>query len=357
MKIAVYTIALNEEKHVQKWHESAKDADLLLIADTGSKDKTKFIAKSLGISVYEIAVSPWRFDVARNASLALVPEDYDICIQLDMDETLQPGWRQKVEEAFASGNNWPIYKHVTSRTAKGKIRTFQNYFKIHPRKGFIWKYPIHEVITPLPGVEYLRNEIDLEVDHNQDHTKSRNSYLNLLELAVYEDPKDWRMNHYLNREYLYNKDWVKVLKSAYDTFELPIGWDVEAASTCIWASEAAHHLGFKKLAEEWAEKATTVAPNFYEAWHWRAHLAHLYGKWEQCREFSYKRLKLKRQTHHLVKAEIWEWWGYDLMALSSHKLLDHEAAVKYGKLAVAAAPGIERLQKNLGFYQSALDEG
>ena len=49
MKIAVYTIALNEEKFVERWYESAKDADYLMIADTGSTDKTKRIAKKLGI--------------------------------------------------------------------------------------------------------------------------------------------------------------------------------------------------------------------------------------------------------------------------------------------------------------------
>ena len=49
MKVAVYTIALNEEKHVQRWYDSAKDADYLLIADTGSTDKTVELAKSLGM--------------------------------------------------------------------------------------------------------------------------------------------------------------------------------------------------------------------------------------------------------------------------------------------------------------------
>ena len=35
MKVAIYTIALNEEQFVEKWYESAKEADYLLIADTG----------------------------------------------------------------------------------------------------------------------------------------------------------------------------------------------------------------------------------------------------------------------------------------------------------------------------------
>ncbi len=40
MKIAVYAISKNEEQFVQRFCDSAQDADLILIADTGSTDKT-----------------------------------------------------------------------------------------------------------------------------------------------------------------------------------------------------------------------------------------------------------------------------------------------------------------------------
>jgi glycosyltransferase involved in cell wall biosynthesis len=356
MKIAVYTIALNEEKHVKRWYESAKDADLLLIADTGSTDKTRFVGKALGIEVQQISVDPWRFDIARNASLALVPNDFDICISLDMDETLSAGWREQVEAAFNAGNLWPTYKQVTSRNPDGSIRSAFDYFKIHPRKGFIWKYPIHEIVTPIDTTPYSRGRIDVEVDHVQDHGKSRGSYLHLLEMAVREEPNDWRMHHYLNREYFYKRDWVQVIRTAYECDEIEGGWDIERASTYMWASEASHHLGFKRLAKWWAEMATLQAPKFYEAWHWRAHIAHLHNEWKECLEFASHRLDLERQTHHLVKPDVWEWWGYDLIALSSHRLGLHEDAVKYGKFAADAAPSIDRLRTNLEFYYKALQE-
>jgi SAM-dependent methyltransferase len=48
-KICVYTISKNEEKFVKRWADSAKDADLLVIADTGSDDRTVEIAKECGI--------------------------------------------------------------------------------------------------------------------------------------------------------------------------------------------------------------------------------------------------------------------------------------------------------------------
>jgi glycosyltransferase involved in cell wall biosynthesis len=355
MKIAVYTIALNEEKHVLRWHESAKDADILIIADTGSTDKTRSLARSLGIEVTQIDVNPWRFDIARNASLALIPEDFDICIQLDMDEVLPPGWRAKVEDAFKAGNVWPIYKHVTSRDENRVARTYQNYFKIHPRKGFYWKYPIHEVILCSEPSPPRRDVIDLEVEHLQDLSKERTSYLPLLELAVREMPNDWRMNHYLNREYFNRRDWLAVLRSAYQTVSIPGGWDIERASTCMWASEASNNLGLNELAIEWARKATEAAPKFYEAWHWRAHVAHLNQNWEECFTFASKIHETSRQEHHLVRASVWEWWGNDLIALASSKLGNYKNAVHYGQLALWANPKAPRLLKNLDFYRSQAD--
>lgn len=84
MKIAVYTIAKNEEKFVEKWAESCKDADYRFILDTGSTDKTVELARAAGVEVAVASISPWRFDDARNISLGLLPADIDICVALDM---------------------------------------------------------------------------------------------------------------------------------------------------------------------------------------------------------------------------------------------------------------------------------
>ncbi len=52
MKIAVYAISKNESQFVQRFCESASDADLILIADTGSTDGTVALAEKMGL--------PWR---------------------------------------------------------------------------------------------------------------------------------------------------------------------------------------------------------------------------------------------------------------------------------------------------------
>ncbi len=65
MKIAVYAIALNEEKHVMRWLEATKDADVRLVADTGSTDRTvKILQGAPNVIVHQISVQPFRFDDA-----------------------------------------------------------------------------------------------------------------------------------------------------------------------------------------------------------------------------------------------------------------------------------------------------
>ena len=81
MKICVYAISKNEEAFVENFCNSAADADLILIADTGSTDATIKLAKKHGAIVHNICITPWRFDDARNAALALLPEDIDMVVK------------------------------------------------------------------------------------------------------------------------------------------------------------------------------------------------------------------------------------------------------------------------------------
>lgn len=51
-KIVVYAISKNEEKHVKRWVESMKEADEIIVLDTGSTDKTVKLLKDLGVICY-----------------------------------------------------------------------------------------------------------------------------------------------------------------------------------------------------------------------------------------------------------------------------------------------------------------
>jgi len=49
-RIGVYAIALNEEKFVERWFESVKTADHILLADTGTAIKFGEMAQQLNSS-------------------------------------------------------------------------------------------------------------------------------------------------------------------------------------------------------------------------------------------------------------------------------------------------------------------
>jgi glycosyltransferase involved in cell wall biosynthesis len=203
MKIAVYTISKNEEKCVERWYESSRDADYHILADTGSTDRTVEIARGLGITVVPITVSPFRFDDARNASLALIPQDADYCIALDADEVLAPGWRKPLEEAFAKGIDRPIYRRIEAFDDAGNVATEFNGFKVHRRSGIRWHYPIHEVPHWYKEEAEVQEFIQVfEIHHHQNKETSRAQYLPLLEMAVREKP-DARNLYYLGREQSY----------------------------------------------------------------------------------------------------------------------------------------------------------
>jgi glycosyltransferase involved in cell wall biosynthesis len=205
MKIAVYTIALNEESNVQQWHDSAKDADYLLIADTGSTDKTIRLAKKLGINVVKISVKPWRFDDARNAALAVLPADIDICISLDMDEVLAPGWREALEK-LDDDVTQVDYKYTWSwRDPASRTQPQVVYItnKVHARHGYRWKYLVHEL--PFPDrndshkIEFAEG---FEIHHHGDVERSELRYNEMI-YQTWEETKD-------NKRY-----WVYKIKALF----------------------------------------------------------------------------------------------------------------------------------------------
>ena len=146
MKIAVYGICLNEEKNVERFTASARGADLIQISDTGSTDGTVALFESLGVTVNHIRIKPWRFDDARNAALALLPGDIDVCVSLDLDTVLHPGWREALETAWLPGVNHIYYSEIWGRTADGAPRRFLNN-RVHTRHGFRWVSPCHEYLV------------------------------------------------------------------------------------------------------------------------------------------------------------------------------------------------------------------
>lgn len=220
MKIAVYTIVKNAAPYIQYWIESARDADYLILGDTGSTDRTVAIARKYGATVYKIQPeTPFHFGNARNAILAKVPADTDVCVVLDADETLGDGWREAVEREW-----------------NGSLMTVQYYngphssriARIHPRNAQ-WRDRIHEYIY-LEGSTLGDSSVQLY--HNQDKNRDRSWYIDLLNQQIADGESVSRSLAMLGKEYA-----VRGLKAqAIDAFERYLQEDTdymqERASVC-----------------------------------------------------------------------------------------------------------------------------
>jgi len=344
MKVAVYTIALNEEQFVERWFKSAEGADYFLIMDTGSTDNTVDKALELGINVHKVTIKPWRFDDARNASLWMLPTDIDYCIALDMDEALQPGWREELERAHALGVTRPTYRFITSWLPDGSPGTEFDGFRIHTRFGYRWRFPIHEVPSPY-GIEEKRMRMNFEIHHRPDNNKSRGQYLPLLSMAVKEDPHSERAAFYYARE-LYFHGLYEQSAAEFKRY-LTLAW---------WAPEKASAMNYLARVEQdnapyWCEKSIAEYSGSREP---MVLMARYYYKkdWSLCLNWAQNALLItEKKPDYIVEDFAWGFEVYDLGALAAYNLGLYELAAEYGEKALELNPTDSRLQRNLEFYK------
>jgi glycosyltransferase involved in cell wall biosynthesis len=349
MKIAVYAIALNEEQFVQRWFDSAQEADYLLIADTGSTDQTIEIANRLGINVVNIGINPWRFDDARNASLAAIPLDIDYCIALDMDEVLVTGWRKELESVTPETTR-PRYQYTWSWNQDGTPGLTYGGDKIHARKGYRWKHPVHEVLS-CQGDE-IQSWLNLEIHHYPDDSKSRGQYFPLLRLAVKEDESDDRNAFYYARELFFHKHYEDAIKEFKRHLALPKAqWKPERAASMRYLAKCD---GDNR--QSWLLKAIAEYPTGREA---RVDLAEFYlsaRMFPDAYDMAHSALAITdKPLEYLNESAAWSYAPLDVIAVSAFYLGKYEEALATGTAAYELAPWIERLKNNLDFYKGELN--
>lgn len=345
MKIAIYAISKNEEQFVERFCKSAKDADLILIADTGSTDNTVQLAKDCGATVYTIGITPWRFDKAREAALSLIPADYDVCISLDLDEVLEDGWREEIERVWKANTTRLRYKFDW-----GQGITFY-YEKIHHRKGYHWHHPVHEYPRPdLRITEVYAHTDKLLVSHHPDSTKSRGQYLPLLEMSVKEDPHCPRNAFYYARELTFYGKWLDAIVALNKYLEMPeANWINERCYAMRLLGKAYDTLGQNGI--EWFIKATNEAPNTREPWVELAQSYYAKKMWAECHAAVMRSLEIKdKALVYTMNPDVWGALPHDLAAISAYNLGLKDIAIEQGKLALNYEPDNIRLRNNLAYY-------
>jgi glycosyltransferase involved in cell wall biosynthesis len=351
MKICVYAISKNEEKFVEKFCNSAKSADMILIADTGSQDGTVNLARKHGAQVFSISINPWRFDKARDAALALIPADIDVCVSLDLDEVLESNWRSVIE------NTWELGKTTRLRFGYdwGSGIRFQ-YDKIHGRHGYHWHNPCHETVKSDPRIQEIFAEThELLISHYPDESKSRNQYLGLLQMAVVEDANCSRNAFYYGRELFFNGQWAKAIDEMQRYLALP------GANCKNERCYARRVIGacYENMQDENNalinyKLATLENAEIREPWGDLSEFYYHKQQWLECYSSAMAALSIKvRKFTHVCDPAVWSYKLHDLAAISAWHLGWTECAHTHAKNALDLDPQNTRLQNNLKYIEAA----
>lgn len=256
--IAVYAIAKNESQHVDRWYESVQEADGIFVVDTVSDDDTFFKLGGKGVTVKVADVVPFRFDIARNISLDFVPEEFDFCLFLDMDETLQEGWYDELQTLLQSN---PDATEVHFRMMFDQ-NTSYNRLMCHKRNAYRWHYPAHEVLIANKDVQAVPVFSDIEVYHKPDPNKDRSYLLELLKLGYRENP-DARNSYYLGREYYFlgrYRDAILAAERDFDEHPWQQSERFRLLANCY------EYLGDTKESRDYHTMSCAAAPDIRESW-------------------------------------------------------------------------------------------
>ena len=195
----------------------------------------------------------------------------------DLDEVFEPGWREKLENAWTPETSRLCYMFSPNGTSG------PNFWKekIHKRHGFKWIHPVHEVLE-YTGEEPYKEvfEAGIQLNHFPDYSKPRAQYLPLLELSALEDPEDDRNMHYLGREYMYKGMWDKCI----ETLKRHLGmrraaWKDERCASMRFIARSYKHKNDYNEARSWLYKAIAEAPHIREPYVEMALLAYDEKNW------------------------------------------------------------------------------
>lgn len=361
-KICVYAICKNEEQFVDKWLESMSEADYIVALDTGSTDNTYELLKN-DDRIYKVeqkVINPWRFDVARNESMKLIPEDANILLCTDLDELLEPGWANIIRKNWIDGFHVRgLYKYAWSHSENGEPGRIFYYDKLH-NKNWYWKAPVHEMLCSDYDESYLiSHTLDLfdkgvYLHHYPDQTKSRGSYLPLLELRVKEDPDDYYGKFYLSHEYNYRGFYEKSNEVLYDILENYSDKysNLELAACYLFLGDNYRSLGDLEKAIYNYNKAIAQEPTYREPYLLAAEIFNEKKYYNIA--LGYVNDALEKTYRHFTWVERDDSWREkvdDILSISYFYLGNKDKSLYHALLAFSKNQNNNRIKQNIELIQ------
>jgi glycosyltransferase involved in cell wall biosynthesis len=182
MKISGTVIALNEEANIGRALKSLAICDEVVVVDSGSRDRTCEIARSLGARVVE---SEWR-GYARQKNFASAEAANDWILSIDADEELSPALQSEVAGLKNSAPAYEGYSMPRLARYLGRWIRHSGWYpdrkvRLFDRRRARWRGEyVHESVGVDGRVGELRGDLlHYTCDSFGDHLRTMDRYTTL----------------------------------------------------------------------------------------------------------------------------------------------------------------------------------
>jgi tetratricopeptide (TPR) repeat protein len=175
--------------------------------------------------------------------------------------------------------------------------------RCHRRAGYRWIGPVHEVVTWCgDGPELWRPHAGFWIHHHPDDTKSRASYLPLLERAVREEPHNPRQQVYYARELFFVGQWVQARVEFTKFLAMPeAAWPAERAQAYRYLAK------MDDYPERWLLKAIAEDPSRRDAMVDLVDLLVADERWDEAKGMAARALRITgRPSDYMTTAHAYD---------------------------------------------------
>lgn len=252
MKISALLIVKNEEEIVAAALESVKDADEIVVVDTGSTDRTVDIASQFTDRIFYFQ---WVDDFAAARNYAIEKATGDWCYSIDADHVLLSSMetvREAAEKAEAAGHKSALVK---SKSGETHVHWREVLFKRAPEVR--WKGAVHECLLP---ASRFKTDVEREIGYSKNHYADPDRNLRIL----WNSERTPRNMFYLGREYYEKKKYDESIKWLEEYLKHG-KWIPEVGEACLTIAKCYWFTNRGDLARQACLSAIKANPDFKEA--------------------------------------------------------------------------------------------
>ena len=268
MKLSICMIVKNEESCLEKCLKSIKDADEIIILDTGSTDNTEEIAKKY-TNKYITNEYKWNDNFAEAKNYAISKCTSDWILSIDADEYLEDRGIEKIKKAIIIAEE-KQYKTLDIKMIAEKLGDVHYLPRLF--KNNVGIKAIGAIHSYLNICEEIKTNIVIYYGYSATHKSDPNRVLRILQKEIDKNPNQPRELYYLAREYYYKKDYINAIKY-WEFYVIKSIFLAEIADACLMLSYCYNALNYFRKAETWCLKAIKINTNFKEAINWMAQLS------------------------------------------------------------------------------------